>query len=207
MERKSTWRDLVGANPTFLTLGSSRKPHRVEPLERGAFQSSVEEAESGDIDPRSHYRPWNKQGPFRGTALEPTARCRRVSARNLAPNRRRLKRSSPSSARWRIPPRGPGGWSRSRDMAVTGWSSTGIGRHGYRTSNKNPGRIPGGRGGSGAYKVNLANGGQASSTSLTRTISSTNFTCAPLKRAAEHLSPCCPGRPAKRKSSCISGTQ
>ena len=61
MERKSTWRDLVGGNPTILALGSSRKPHRVEPLERGAFQSSVEEAESGDIDPRSHCRPLSRQ--------------------------------------------------------------------------------------------------------------------------------------------------
>ena len=66
--------------------------HGIEPLERRTLQGSVEEIEAVDIDPRSHHRPRTKQGPLRGTALEPTARCRRVSACNLSPNRPHFKR-------------------------------------------------------------------------------------------------------------------
>ena len=44
-----------------------REPHRVEPLERGVLERSVEKIEAVDIDPRSHHRtsPQKEQGPLR----------------------------------------------------------------------------------------------------------------------------------------------
>ena len=76
------------------------EPDGIEPLEARALQGAVIQVESVDIDARSHDRPpRKKQGPLRGTALEPTARCQRVSDRNLTPSGRAFKNIPDSRAR------------------------------------------------------------------------------------------------------------
>ena len=59
----------------------------IEPLERGALEGSVVQVETVDTNTGSHGRGApKKQEPPRGAALEPTARCRRVSGRTLRRN-------------------------------------------------------------------------------------------------------------------------
>ena len=64
------------------------------PFERRPLDRPVIQVEAIHIDPRSHLHPQEKQGPPRGAAPEPTARCRRVTRQNLAPPEPHFKRGS-----------------------------------------------------------------------------------------------------------------
>ena len=87
----------MGGEVKQLVHDASRRQHparqidRIQPLEWRPLEHSVVQVEAVDIDPRSHGRPRKSKGRSSGAALEPTARCQRVSARNLAPAERGCK--------------------------------------------------------------------------------------------------------------------
>ena len=70
------------------------RPDEIERPERCALECSVVQVEPVDMDLGPHRRPRKEQGPLRGTALEPTACCRRLIGPNLHPFVRRPQATS-----------------------------------------------------------------------------------------------------------------